>query len=188
MAGAIGATLPSAEIDTGNRDRALKTWKVATPLSDLARHYLMEVRGLDIRDRDLSHCLRWHQYSGAIIALMTNPVSGAPTGIHRTLLNVDGTKRERKMLGNAGLVRLSPDEEVAQGLRIAEGIEDGLAILACGWAPIWAGLTCGGIERLPVIGGIECLTIFHDKDTAGTRAAEICAARWAEAGREVYLA
>jgi hypothetical protein len=52
------------------------------------------------------------------------------------------------MLGNAGLVRCRP-MRVAQGLRIAEGIEDGLAILACGWAPIWAGLTCEGIERLP---------------------------------------
>ena len=118
---------------------------------------------------------------------MTDPVSGEPIGVHRTFLNDDGTKRERKMLGRAGVVRLSPDEDVTLGLGITEGIEDGLAILASGWSPIWAALSCGGIERFPVLSGIEALTIFHDRDEAGIRAAEICAERWTAAGKEVFL-
>jgi hypothetical protein len=178
----------SSRPDDGDsrRDLASKIWKAAEPLSDLALRYLTEVRGLDI-DSDLAHCLRWHDYMSAIVALMTDPVTGEPCGIHRTYLNEDGTKRERKMLGNAGVVRLSPDEDVTIGLGIVEGIEDGLAVLASGWSPIWAALSCGGIERFPVLSGIEALTIFHDRDEAGFRATEICAERWTAAGKEVSL-
>ena len=91
------------------------------------------------------------------------------------------------MLGKQGVVRLSSDEDVLEGLGICEGIEDGLAILVSGWAPVWAATNAGGVERFPVLPGIEALTIFHDKDEAGTRAAELCAQRWASAGREVFL-
>jgi hypothetical protein len=34
-----------------------------------------------------------------IVALMTDPITNEPTGVHRTYLNRDATKRERKMLG-----------------------------------------------------------------------------------------
>ena len=42
------------------------------------------------------------------------------------------------MLGKQGVVRLSSDEDVLEGLAICEGIEDGLAILVSGWGPVWA--------------------------------------------------
>ena len=35
----------------------------------------------------------------AVIALMTDPISNEPIGIHRTFLNPDGTKAQRKMFG-----------------------------------------------------------------------------------------
>ena len=62
------------------------------------------------------------------MALMTDAVTGEPCGIHRTFLNPDGTKRERKMLGQQGVVRVSPDEDVTLGLGLTEGIEDALSI------------------------------------------------------------
>ncbi len=84
---------------------------------------------------------------------MTDPLTGEPTGVHRTFHPKDATKIERKMLGRQGVIRLSPDEEVTLGLGITEGIEDGLAVLLSGWAPVWASSSAGAIERFPVLGG-----------------------------------
>ena len=186
MPGAIPAVAPQPQQDNDAPRRVANIWRTTTPLTGtLGEKYFAEVRGLGpIGDLD---AVRWHKDLRAIVALMTDPVSGAPRGIHRTFLNADGTKRERMMLGNAGVVRLTPDEDVVLGLGIAEGVEDSIAILSSGWAPVWACLSCGGIERLPVLSGIEALTVFHDRDDAGTRAAEACAARWTAAGREAAL-
>ena len=91
------------------------------------------------------------------------------------------------MLGKAGVIRLSPDDEVTQGLGICEGIEDGLGVLLAGFAPVWAATSCWAIAQFPVVSGIECLTIFHDDDDPGIAAAHQCARRWAVAKREVRL-
>jgi hypothetical protein len=101
--------------------------------------------------------------------------------------HADGAKLERKMLGLQGVVRLSPDCEVALGLGITEGIEDGLAVLLSGWAPVWAATSAGAIARFPVLAGIEALTIFADADGPGTRTADTCAARWRSAGVDVCI-
>ena len=75
--------------------------------------YPARVRGLNIRQLDdLSHCLRWHTRERMIMALMTDPVTNAPTGIERTFLGGDGRKRDRMMLGTRGVIRLTPDEDV----------------------------------------------------------------------------
>jgi len=110
-----------------------------------------------------------------------------PTGIHRTFLNEDGTKCERKMLGRAGVIRLSPDETVMLGLGIAEGVEDGLAVLLSGWSPIWVAGSTGAIRRFPVLDGIGSLTIFADADSAGLEAAQECEGRWAALGKEARI-
>jgi hypothetical protein len=116
---------------------------------------------------------------------MTDPLTNKPTGIHRTFLNPDGTKRDRKMLGPMGIIRLSRDH--AQGLGLCEGVEDGLAILLSGWSPVWAATCAGAIKNFPVLSGIEALTIFGDTDTVGMEAACICAERWREKGRDVTI-
>jgi hypothetical protein len=175
--------------DNGKLLRADNIWRSAKPLRDtLGWKYFTERRGLHLGALDdLSHCLRWHDGLCAVIALMTTPIGNVPCGVHRTFLNKDGTKRERKMLGKQGIVRVSPDEDVTQGLGIAEGVEDALAILISGWAPVWAATSAGGIERFPILGGIEFLTIFADNDGAGQKAAEACATRWTETGREARI-
>ena len=164
-----------ATLDDASRiAAALEIWNASTPLREdtLALKYFTETRGLHIGLLDLSHCLRWHEGLNTVVALMTDPVTNQPVGIHRTFLNPDGTKRERKMLGRQGVVRLSRDEDVTQGLGIAEGIEDALAILIAGWAPVWAATSAGGIERFTALDGIEFLTIFADNDATGRKAAE----------------
>jgi hypothetical protein len=170
-------------------DLAIQIWAAAVPLSrTLGWKYFTERRGLHIGALDdLSHALHWNERIGAVIALMTDPVTNEPTCIHRTFLNTDGTKRERKMLGKQGVIRLSREEAVTEGLGLTEGIEDGLSVLLSGWAPVWAATSAGGIERFPVLSGVECLTIFSDTDPTGMRVAHACAARWTDAGREARL-
>jgi hypothetical protein len=143
---------------------ALTLWAETVSLPDTRGwRYFTEQRGLDLtRLGNFDHVLRWHRQIGAVVALMTDPVINKPTGIHRTILNPDGTKRERKMLGKAGVIRLSPDEDVLEGLGLTEGIEDGLAALLWGFAPVWAAASAWGISSFPVLSGIESLTIFAD--------------------------
>ena len=50
---------------------------------------------------------------------------------------------------------------------LVEGVEDGLAVRLSGWAPVWAATWAGAIAKFPVIGGVEQLTIFADRDDAG---------------------
>jgi hypothetical protein len=182
---------PRSTDDSEARTRAgLRIWHQATPIAGtLAEGYFREHRRLDITGLgDLGHCLRWHVGIRAIVALMTDPVSNATVGIHRTFLDVDGAKLERKMLGRQGVVRLSSNCEVTMGLGITEGIEDGIAVLLSGWAPVWAATSAGGLIKFPILFGIEAVTIFADADAAGMRAAQICRDRWLAAGHEAVIA
>jgi hypothetical protein len=129
-----------------------------------------------------------------MLALMTNPATGEPCGVHRTFLARDGNGKApgplpaKMMAGAAGVVRLVPDEDVTMGLGIAEGIETSFSVMqGYGWRPVWAATSAGMIRTFPVLPGIEALTLFADADGAGITAAEACAERWAEAGREVEV-
>ena len=118
---------------------------------------------------------------------MTCPLTNKPTGVHRTFLGPDGAKLDRRMLGRQGCIKLSPDEDVTLALGIVEGVEDGLAVLLSGWAPVWAATSAGAIARFPVIGGIETLTVFADADDPGINAAGQCLHRWRLAGRKAAV-
>jgi hypothetical protein len=148
-----GTILPPRSDDKQrNFDFAMELWQQSVPLQDtLGWRYFIERRGLNLHAASLAlgHALRWNESVSAIVALMTDAVTGASIGIHRTFLNVDGTKRDRKMLGKQGVIRLSPDPEVTMGLGLVEGIEDGLAVLLSGWGPVWAATSAGAIERFP---------------------------------------
>ena len=43
------------------------------------------------------------------------------------------------------------------------------------------------IERLPVLDGIDCLTVHADFDNRGMDAAQVCVDRWIAAGREAVI-
>ena len=67
-------------------------------------------------------------------------LTGIPCGLHRTFLQPDGNgkaplEHPRMMLGKAGIIRLTPDEDAALGLGICEGVETALSIMALGWRP-----------------------------------------------------
>ena len=137
---------------------------------------------------------KFRDFTGpAMVALMTDIKSNEPIGIHRTFITYDGLKADIKppkaMLGKAksAVVKLTPDDEVTKGLGIVEGIENGLAILKMGWAPVWAALSANGIKDFLVLEGIECLTIFADNDKVGLESARQCARRWTAAGKEARI-
>ena len=129
----------------------------------------------------------------AMVALMTCPERNEPVGVHLTYLRHDGRGKAdgpslKVMLGRRGVVRLTPDEEVTLGIGIAEGIETSVAIMQrLGWRPVWAATCAGAVSTFPIISGLDAITIFADSDPAGMRAAEACARRWSEAGREVTI-
>jgi Toprim domain len=155
----------------------------------LATTYLNKHRGLDLKGLDLSHCLRWDDARQCIVGKMTDPLTGVMTGVHRTFLDCEGRKLRRAMLGRKGVVRLTPDEEVTYGLAITEGIEDALSVILGGAGPAWSACDAGGVERFPILAGIDVVTIFADRDPRGTGevAARACARRWLEAGKEARL-
>jgi hypothetical protein len=176
---------PGAQyIDEAARiDEARRIWISASPIAGtLAETYLAS--------RDLSYegeALRYHPAYRAMIALMTDAVTGEPCGVHRTFLDRDGKKVDRKMKGRArgAVVRLY-EWFGGDGLAIAEGIE---TALSAEFTPAWACLTAGGIDRFPVLPGVDALTIFADNDASGTgeRVARNCAERWHAAGAEVTV-
>jgi putative DNA primase/helicase len=161
---------------------AARLWASSESLvGTLAETYLAS-RGLSYH----GDAIRFRPNCRSMIALMTDAVTGEPCGVHRTFLDGEGRKLDRKMKGRAkgAVVRLSADEDVTHGLGIAEGIE---TALATGFLPTWACLSAGTIKTFPVLAGVEALTIFADHDHAGITAANECGRRWHAAGCEVTI-
>lgn len=144
--------------------------------------------------RQEGHELNGH-WLGAIVAILTDPVSAKPTGgITRTFIH-QGRKVCRAMslggVGRLGIIRLSPDGEVESGLHGCEGIELALSAMMMGFVPMWAFGSTTTMEAFPVLPGVECFTVIADNDrktpveiAAGDKAARRVCQRWADAGRE----
>jgi putative DNA primase/helicase len=204
--GRIGST------DRSNRQRVEKSgekhqglspwgrefWDRCLPLAGTALAYL-KARGCIIPpdDGDLRYCVSLlHRPSGyagpALVALVTDAITREPLTVHRTWVRADGTRpdiKPQKMLLRGhrkrnGVIRLFKD--VTRGLALAEGVESALSA-AHAFTPVWSAIDAGNLEGLPLLGGIESLTIFADNDTVGLKAAQALGQRWADAGREVCI-
>jgi hypothetical protein len=172
--------------------------------------YLRDIRKIDVAAIEdvlsRTDAIGWHpavyfnepghplhaQRLGCIVATMADPVTAEPTGaISRTYLAPDLTKiGKAKTLGSPmGILRLSHDDEVHEGLHLAEGLETVLAAMSIGLRPMWSTGSSGLMASLPVLSGIEALTLIvdHDANGAGEKAAREVEARWRAADREVSL-
>ncbi len=190
-----GPIAPPADVDAANRrELARHIWiESVDPRGTIAETYLGH-RGVRLPDRPVIRfspaCPRKGGALPAMIALLTDPVTGAPCGVHRTFLAADGSgkasiEKSKMMLGTAGIIRL--DEPSGDGLGLAEGIETALSVSQrLGWRPVWAAGSAGGIERFPLLYG-HSLTIFADHDGSGLKAARSCAERWREAGHPAAI-
>jgi putative DNA primase/helicase len=188
---------PSRYIGKVSSEFPLQLWSetVAAPNTLAEKH--LAFRNLALPDRH-EEVLRFHPSCPfgknarhpCIVALYRDIRTNEPKAIHRTALTPDGKKIDRKALGPKGgcAIKLSADEDVAEGLTIAEGIETALAGMALHFRPAWALGTAGEVAKFPLLSGIECLTILVDNDTSGTGQASAleCSRRWTSMGREVF--
>ena len=176
----------------------------------LGEAYLRDIRKIDVAAiRDVlsrPDAIGWHggvyfnepghplhgQRLDCIVGIMTDAITARPTGaISRTYIGPDLRKiGKAKTLGAPmGIVRLTPDDEVGEGVFLAEGAETALAGMSIGLRPMWSTGSSGLMASFPVLSGIEALNVIvdHDLSAASERAAREVEARWLAAGREVSL-
>ena len=191
-----------AAVERRKRNAAALFAEAVSPIGTIVETFLASRNGLRLPEDVASSVVRYHPACPwrdsdigptirvpAMVAAMRNIRTNELTGVHRTRLTPDGQKVGRKMLGIAAgaAIKLDADEEVTQGLVIGEGIETCLAARQLGYRPVWALGSVGGIERFPVLSGLDCLSILAEDDATGANAKAITALadRWHEAGREV---
>ena len=175
---------------------ARRLWTSGAPIAGTIAETYIRRRGLTPPEHDAA--LRFHPRTPrgrnetlpAMLALMRDPVTGAPSGVQRIYLRPDGSDRLRDemgkaMLGGRGVVML--DQLEADTLHLAEGVETTLAVRGLGFRPAWAATCAGAIATLPVLAPVRALVLFADADGAGMAAAASCAVRWRAAGRAVRI-
>jgi hypothetical protein len=176
-------------------------WKEACHPRGTPVEVYLTSRGLPLPAEAAGEALRFHascpfgpgRRTPAMLALVRDIRSNEAIGVHRTALDLAGRKIEingndRMALGKIkdGVVKLTPDEDVAIGLAIGEGIETTLSLKRIrNWGgPIWACLNASNLGAFPVLGGIDALVVAVDNDETGITAAAEVIRRWHEAGRE----
>ena len=177
---------------------ALRLWNEARdPRGTVAEEYLAS-RALTLPD-DIAGVIRFHpalKFNGTSVAgmvgLFRDINTNEPCAIHRTFIDGAGRKIDLKMLGRArgAAIKLDADEDVTLGLHIGEGVETSLAAWLAGFRPVWALGSASAITTLPVLAGVEAITVLGEvgDGSANHRAAQACAVRWIEAGREAFVA
>ena len=180
-------------------DYAEAIWQSCYPISGVAAQYL-QARCCVIPPPDGD--LRWHpdlnnrmcNWTGpALVARVTDAITGEPMTLHRTWIQSDGTKAPIKaprlpLKGHAkkgGVIRLWP---ISATLGIAEGIETALTAVQS-VNPSWALIDAQNLAQFPALDGVSRLFIFADNDSNGTgqKAASECADRWVIAGKLVRI-
>jgi len=157
-----------------------KLWSEAIPVRGTPAHTYLERRQLGCLRPEDDAVIRFHPHvlygSGqdalslpSLLTCMRCPITGEARGLQRTPLSPDGAKHPlgRRMLGRAGAAMVSPDVDVAEGLFLAEGLEDALAARLMGYAPVWAVMSASGSGRVAPLAGVECVTFLVDGDDGG---------------------
>jgi putative DNA primase/helicase len=194
-------TLATADKQKRTR-RALALWDAAQPFrGSSAETYLRDTRGVGrwLDQFPIDQTLRFHPAcplrkdlrAPCMIALVRDICSDAPVAVHRTALT---TERPPQRIGRlsfgptgGGAIKLSPHDAVHAGLLIGEGIETVLsASRQFQFRSVWSVIDKNGIAKVPVVPGIECITVAVDNDASGDgqRAASECVSRQVKAGVE----
>jgi DNA polymerase len=193
-----GCAAPAREASTDQEklDFALSWWDTAQPLlGSIGERYLAETRGIDTNKLppEIHEALRFHprcvfgagERHPCIIALMRDPLTDLPVGIHRIGLAQSAkphgavTKLDRRALGRMGVVKLWPLNGAGR-LVVGEGIETVLAAATrmtfrCApLTPAWSVISKHGLAALPAIPGAQRLIqlVDHDENGEGQKAAE----------------
>jgi len=197
VAEALGLHRPISHLVACSSDFPLQLWSESVDAGGTAVEKYVASRQLRLPDRH-QEVLRFHPSCPfgkdtrhpCMLALYRDIRTNEAKAIHRTALTPDGKKIDRKFLGpvDGCAIKLTPDEDVTEGLTIGEGVETVLAGMALNFRPAWALGAANSIAKFPVLSGIECLTILVDHDASGTGQASAleCSRRWTKAGREVF--
>jgi len=191
---------PRPEPDRASKvARAAALWTEAMPPQGTVVERYLASRGLELppgADAIRFHpgC-PWREDNGTIVrvpamlAAMRAIDDDDVMAVHRTRLTNAGEKLGRRMIGIAAgaAIKVDADDMVTLGLHVAEGVETALAGRQLGLGPVWALASAGAMATLPVLPGIETLTLLAENDPASARAVEACASRWHGAGREVIV-
>jgi CHC2 zinc finger/Toprim domain len=194
----------ACEIRMGNLARSIARDSRAFKLGDGSPPALfLESRGLEMMHGVSPRALLYHArcpfrddagnevVHHALIGIYRDVVTDKVKAISRRPLTRDGGSLSKPIsLGPARgcAIKLTADEDVTQGLHLAEGVTSALAAAMLGMVPVWA---CGGtrnMAKFPVLVGIDSLTLIADNDQsgAGQTAANQCFDRWSSAGKEVW--
>jgi DNA polymerase len=199
-----GPAATEQRFDVASRvEFARQLWNAADPLfGSLGERYLAETRGIDIGKLPptIHDVLRFHPHCAfgarafrpCILALMRDPVTDTPVGIHRIgLTEVNGKvdRIKRMALGRLGVVKLWPANGGGQ-LVVGEGIETTLAAATRvsyhggPLTPAWSAIAKGGLGSLPVLPDVSQLVLLVDNDEngEGQKAATHCRQVWSAAG------
>jgi len=182
------------------RKRAERIWNEAVCIEGTPGALFLHKRGIDIARAPDFGSLRWHSKcpwgkndtAPCVVARYTDAITGEPRGIWRR--SITQGERPRTLGPMAGcVIRLWPDDAIATGLVLGEGVETTLAAAlhiphrGTLLQPAWAAGCADSMANFPVLAGIETLTLLvdHDRNGKGQEAAAECARRWVSAGREV---
>lgn len=178
-------------------------WATCEPVrGSLAETYLQSrncvIPAADADLRFTPSAYHWRNQSRhpAMVALVTDFAdANVWRTLHFTFLRHDGTDKADvtpaklllpKHAKKHGVIRLFHDAEVSRGLALCEGIETALSAAHI-FTPVFATVDAGNMAALPVIEGIDSISIFADNDSAGLKAASELAQRWLQMGREVFI-
>jgi hypothetical protein len=160
--------------NTATVTAAINIWRATVTVKGTAGEAYLRSRDLAWRS-EYDGAVRFHrglQYDGrtlpALVALLRDILTDEPCGVHRTYLDDDARKIDRRMLGRAkrAAIKLDAHEDVTLGLSVGEGIETCMAGRQLGYVPAWALGSAGAIANFPVLAGIEAIVCFAENDNA----------------------
>ena len=172
------------------RERALHIWNATAPLRGTLGEQYLRLRhcALPPVDGDLRFhpALKFEQrVLPALVGRVTTVIGNEPVGVHRIWIEQGSPKAiAKRRLGGSDqpvCIRLWPDEDVEQGLAIAEGVESALAV-ALKFRPVWSTVDAGQMAKFPILPGLSELTIYADHDPVGIEAAQDLRERYQLAG------
>ncbi len=167
---------------------ALKIWSQSVnPIGTIVERYLRDERGLSLPIEIAGSVVRFHgrlrygdQSLNGMVCLMRNIITDEPVGIHRTFLDGEGKKVDRRMLGIAkgAAIKVDGNDAVTGPLTIGEGFETVLAARHAGMGPVWALGSAGAMQAFPLIERVTELTLLQERDPTSRRAVRHCTKRY----------
>lgn len=156
-------------------------WSVAREIEDIRFH---------------PRCPREKGEQPAVVVAMRSIASNAITAVQRIFLTRQGRKDGKPMmLGTVAGAAMKLQPLTHRKLNIAEGLETALGVIALDRCPVWALGSTALMQTFPVLAEIDRLIIWADHDPLkmiggklqrpGEKAANICRARWRDAGKQV---